>query len=128
MSARAVNDLVTEPIMNGVCGVTGRPEGSAIPKPLRWTIWSPWTMPSRPGFRRHRRLRRHADAQLAHLRVDVGVDGGEIRAGWGGWGGRSPGGSGRQTDRQGEDCQRDPAPKLIDVCVGIHSDVLLSIT
>ena len=33
MTASAVNDLLTEPMMNGVCGVTSVPESSAVPKP-----------------------------------------------------------------------------------------------
>ncbi len=32
MTARAVNDLATDPMMNGVCGVTARPESSAFAK------------------------------------------------------------------------------------------------
>ena len=31
ITASAVNDLLTEPSMNGVCGVTARPVGSATP-------------------------------------------------------------------------------------------------
>jgi hypothetical protein len=31
MTAKAVMGLVTEASKNGVCGVTGRPEGSALP-------------------------------------------------------------------------------------------------
>src|SRR6266508_6447019 len=50
MIARAVNDLVVEARMKGVCGVTGWPDGSAWPKPRRCTTRSPCTMPSaRPG-------------------------------------------------------------------------------
>ena len=35
MIASAVNDLLIEPMMKGVVGVTGRPESSALPKPRR---------------------------------------------------------------------------------------------
>ena len=50
--AKAVKDLVDEKIRNGVCGVTARPDGSAMPKPFKCTIWSPCTMPTaRPGMR-----------------------------------------------------------------------------
>jgi hypothetical protein len=52
MMARAVNDLVTEPIRNGVCGVTSGPDSSASPKPCTCTIRSRCTMPSaKPGMR-----------------------------------------------------------------------------
>ena len=52
MMARAVNDLVTEPIRNGVSGVTCRPDLSACPKPCTCTMRSPCTMPSaKPGMR-----------------------------------------------------------------------------
>src|SRR6266566_911398 len=49
--ATAVKDLLKEPRMKGVRGVTGCPAGLATPKPRRWTMWSPWTMPNaRPGM------------------------------------------------------------------------------
>src|SRR6266511_17181 len=52
MIARAVKDLLTEPMMNGVWGVTVRPDGSATPKPLRCAVCLPWTMANaRPGMR-----------------------------------------------------------------------------
>ena len=66
--ARAVNDLLVEPISKGVRAVTFRPEPSASPKPSKCTILSPLTMPK--GRARH--------AHQLHLLVHVGVDGGEL--------------------------------------------------
>ena len=44
MIARAVKDLVSEPMTKGVCGVGASPPGRASPKPRKWTISSPSTM------------------------------------------------------------------------------------
>lgn len=51
MTANAVNDLLVEPRINGVCGVTLRPLMSALPKPFRYTICLSFTMPiESPGI------------------------------------------------------------------------------
>ena len=73
MIARAVKDLEAEARMNGVCGVTTRPEPSASPKPLkvRYLVVV------------HDAESQAGDAHIAHLLGNVGVDGDEVGAGRG---------------------------------------------
>jgi hypothetical protein len=69
MMASAVNDLVTEPIRNGVSWVTCRPDLSACPKPYM-----------DDAVPLHDAERQAGDALRVHLRADVPIDGCEVRA------------------------------------------------
>ena len=71
MIARAVKDFDAEARMNGVCGVTTRPEASATPKPLKvHDLVVVDDAESQAG-----------DAHVAHLPVKVGVDRDEVGTG-----------------------------------------------
>ena len=69
--ARAVMDLVVEPMMKGVCGVTGCPDGSAMQSLQGGRFDRMYDAEGQPGTR------------AAAFPTAIGVDRGEVRGGMG---------------------------------------------